>query len=299
MSEPALRIAYFTSQGATGTGMLTRLMRQLGHEVVIVVMTPGTTRRPSLAYQDVTANPPLPATLLVTSDMAQAARLLSSLDLDLIVVTGFPRLLPPQMLAVPRLGAVNAHPALLPAYRGPDPIFWQFYNGEPALGLTIHRMDEAFDTGAILAQGSTPIGPDETPDDVFPRLFEIGGPLIAAALAKVIAGDAGTPQDPARASYAPLPTEADRRVDWSRGARQIHDQTRACYGSGALATVGGEELLIHRTRLAPDIATSGVAPGELIFTTEAGILIQTGDGALLLTETAPVEHAAMEGADRA
>lgn len=287
MSQQSLRIVYFSSQGATGTSGVAGLLRQLGHEVALVVMTPGTARRPSLAYQDVTANPPLPASLLITSKMGQLPSLLSGLEPDLILVTGFPRLLPPEVLAIPRLGCVNAHPALLPAYRGPDPMFWQFYNGEPALGLTLHRMDGAFDTGAILAQGSTPIGPDETPDDVYPRLFEIAPSLIITALEKVITGDPGTPQDPARASYAPIPSLDDRRVDWTRTAEQIYNQIRACYGSGALATVGGEERLIHRARLAPEIATAGVNPGEIILMTEQGALIQTGEGALLVVEMAP------------
>lgn len=294
MSQPSLRIVYFSSQGATGTGGVAALLRQLGHEVALVVMTPGTERRPSLAYQDVTANPPLPGSLLITSRMAQLPSLLSGLEPDLILVTGFPRLLPPEVLALPRLGCVNAHPALLPAYRGPDPIFWQFYNGEPELGLTLHRMDGTFDTGAILAQGSAPIGPDETPDDVFPKLFEIAPPLIITALEKVIAGDPGTSQDPARASYAPVPGMDERRVNWNRTAQQIHNQVRACFGSGALAVVGDEERLIHRARLAPEFVTSGVAPGEIILSTEAGALIQTGEGALLIEEMAPAEMGGAE-----
>lgn len=292
MSEPSLRIVYFSSQGATGTGIVTGLLRQLGHDVELVVMTPGTARRPSFAYQDVTANPPLPASLLITSKMAQLPSLLSGLEPDLILVTGFPRLLPPEVLALPRLGCVNIHPAPLPAYRGPDPIFWQFYNGESELGLTIHRMDSTFDTGTILAQGSTPIGPDETPDDVFPRLFEIAPPLMITALEKVITGDPGEPQDPARASYAPIPGERERHVDWTRTAEQIHNQIRACFGSGALGLVGGEERLIHRARPAPEIATSGVNPGEIILTTVAGALIQTGNGALLIEEMTPFEGSA-------
>ncbi len=287
MSQESLRIVYFSSQGATGTSGVAGLLRQLGHEIALVVMTPGTARRPSLAYQDVTANPPLPASLLITSKMGQLPSLLAGLEPDLILVTGFPRLLPPEVLALPRLGCVNAHPALLPAYRGPDPMFWQFYNGEPELGLTLHRMDGSFDTGAILAQGSTPIGPDETPDDVYPRLFEIAPSLIITALEKVIAGDPGTPQDPARASYAPIPGVDDRRVDWTRTAEQIHNQVRACFGSGTLAIVGGEEWLIHRARLAPEIATAGVNPGEIILMTEQGALIQTGEGALLVAEMTP------------
>ena len=67
MAQESLRIVYFTSQGATATAQVAGLLRQLGHEVALVVMTPGTERRPSRAYQDVTAHASLPATLLITS----------------------------------------------------------------------------------------------------------------------------------------------------------------------------------------------------------------------------------------
>lgn len=292
MGQESLRIVYFTSQGATVTGLIAGLLRELGHEIPLIVMTPGTARRPSLAYQDVTAHPPLPATLLITSKMKQLPALLAGLAPDLILVTSFPRLLPPEVLAIPRLGGVNGHPAPLPAYRGPDPIFWQFYHGEPRIGLTMHRMAGEFDTGPILAQGAAPIGPDDTPDDIYPLLYSLAPSLIKEALDKVIAGDPGMPQDEARASYAPLSTVADRTVNWSRTAEQLHNQVRACYGSGALATVGGVERMIHRARLEPSIIAAGVNPGEVILTTEAGTVMQTGDGALLITEMGPVEAGA-------
>lgn len=287
MGQESLRIVYFTSQGATGTGLIAGRLRQLGHDVPLIVMTPGTERRPSFAYQDVTAHPPLPATLLITSKMKQLPGILAGLEPDLILVTGFPRLLPLEVIAIPRLGAINLHPAPLPKYRGPDPIFWQLYHGEPELGLTIHRIDETFDTGPILAQGTTPIGLYDTPDDVFPKLFEMAGPLLTTALAKVLAGDPGTPQDPSHASYAPLSTVADRTVDWTRAAEDIRNQVRACTGSGALATITGAEYLIHGAQPSP-FQASGVEPGEIILTTEAGMVVQTGEGALLLTAMEPI-----------
>jgi methionyl-tRNA formyltransferase len=288
MSQESLRVIYFTSQGATGTNMVVGLLRQLGHEIPLIVMTPGTERRPTLAYQDVTASPPLPAPLLITSHIKQLPGLLSGLAPDLILVTGFPRLLPPDVLALPRLGAINAHPALLPAYRGPDPIFWQFYNGEPAIGLTIHRMDGAFDTGAILTQGSAPLGLDDRPDDALPHLFALASALLTEALAKVMAGDPGTPQDLARASYAPIPTLADRTIEWTRAASEICNQIRACTGSGALTILAGEERLVHAARPASEFQTSGVEPGAIIFTTESGVLVQTGDIPLLITDIEPI-----------
>src|ERR671923_287621 len=95
--------------------------------------------------------------VIVPASKARIAPLLRVYEPDLLLCLAFPWLIPGDALDVPRLGAVNTHPSLLPRYRGPNPIGWMFRNDDPEVGLTFHRMDDAFDTGAILAQGSAPI----------------------------------------------------------------------------------------------------------------------------------------------
>src|SRR5260221_9523072 len=124
----------------------------------------------------------------------------------------------PELLALPRLGCVNTHPSLLPRYRGPNPLFWQFMNGETQGGLTMHRMDVDFDTGPILVQRAIEIAPDDDVDNFFPKLLAIGQPMIPEMLQAVAAGVSGTPQPTEGASYAPLCKDTERWLDWTTPA---------------------------------------------------------------------------------
>jgi methionyl-tRNA formyltransferase len=132
---------------------LDQQLRQLGHECVGVVTTEGPRGRygdePLSALIDAR---PLHLDVLVASGPDRFAQLLAVLEPDLAISGGFPLRIPEDALAVPRHGIVNGHPALLPRYRGPNPIGWALRNGDEELGFTFHRMDADFDTGRILAR---------------------------------------------------------------------------------------------------------------------------------------------------
>lgn len=290
MSLPAiasLRIIYFTSQGADGTNAVVGLLEQLGQRVPLVVTTPGPAARRTDAYKELVANIRRDLDVLVTSHMRRLPALLNGLEPDLIFVTGFPWRLPPELLALPRLGCVNTHPALLPRYRGPNPLFWHFMNGETQGGLTMHRMEADFDTGPILAQRAIEITPDDDIDSFFPKLFTVGGEMIVETLTKVAAGDPGTPQPTEGASYAPLCTEAERWLDWSRAATALRNQIRGWGQEGAKTTVEGQTLLARRARvvrLSPALELA--APGKLLEESAGGLLIRAGQDGLLLEDYA-------------
>ena len=133
-------------------------LRELGHECVGVVTTEGPRGRygdePLSALIDVR---PAHLDVLVASGPQRFAKLLAALEPDLAISGGFPVRIPEDALAVPRHGIVNGHPALLPRYRGPNPIGWALRNGDAELGFTFHRMDADFDTGRVLAQGTAPL----------------------------------------------------------------------------------------------------------------------------------------------
>ena len=96
--------------------------------------------------------------VVMPSKRSSIAPLLRGLEPDLVVCMGFPWKIPPDALAVPRLGWLNGHPSLLPRHRGPIPVAWAIRNGDEEYGITFHRMDAELDTGAILAQRPLPIG---------------------------------------------------------------------------------------------------------------------------------------------
>src|SRR5262249_17408670 len=121
------------------------------------------------------------------------APLLRAYDVDLAICTGFPWRIPPDALAVPRLGIVNGHPSLLPRYRGPIPVAWAVRNGDTEIGLSYHLMDEHFDTGNVLAQTPIPLEDEWSFEDLNSKLAGAAAELVPIALGRLAAGDRGDP----------------------------------------------------------------------------------------------------------
>lgn len=284
----SLRVIYFSSQPAAITNAVAGLLEQAGLKVLLVVTTPGPAARRTEAYKDVVAHHTPGFDVLVTSHMGRLAGMLGSLEPDLIFVTGFPWKLPAEVLSLPRLGSINTHPALLPAYRGPDPLFWQIMNGETRTGLTVHRMDTEFDTGPILAQESMPIGPDDDIDIITERILPLGVSLLPRAIGAVLAGEPGTPQPEEGASYAPLRSEQDRELDWSRAAQQLRNQVRAWGHEGAIGHINGQAWLVRRAHLADAGSGNEAPPGSVVILAPGSTAVQTGDGLLVLEDAVPL-----------
>jgi methionyl-tRNA formyltransferase len=216
--------------------------------------------------------------LLIPGTAGGLAELLAGYRLDLLMVYGFSWRLPPEVLHSPRYGVINVHTSLLPKYRGPAPVLWAIRNGDTEIGMTIHRMDENFDTGPILAQkGGVRLDEDVTPPRLWPRIQPVLRDLLAQSLGLVAAGEPGVPQDEAGASYAGSMEPGFSVVDWSWTARQVHNQVRVFrfmgFGFGPIAHVGGRWLKVQRTQL---------LPGE-------GIRAECADGPLWIVESEPAQ----------
>jgi methionyl-tRNA formyltransferase len=287
LSLPSLRLIFFTVQPAIVVNTIVSAFEQMGQKVLLVVTTPGTRSRPNDIYKEIASETRRDVDVLVSSHIKRLPALLAGLAPDVIFVAGFPWRLPPELLALPRLGCINTHPSLLPRYRGPNPLYWQIMNDEKEGGLTIHRMDADFDTGPILVQRAFPIAPEDDVDSLYPKLLSLGATMIPEALALVAAGAPGTPQ-PADGSYAPLCGEAERWLDWSRPAAYLRNQVRAWGQGGARAEIEGQPYRVYRARavdLSPGLAQA--RPGMLLEHSSAGMLINTGKGGLLLEEAEP------------
>lgn len=148
---------------------------------------------------------------------------LAALHFDAITVACFSRRLPASLLRLPRLGCLNVHPSLLPAHRGPDPLFWIFHDGDEAGGVTIHLMDEGFDTGPIVLRENVALSDGTTEAMLDLVCARRGGELLAEALFGL---DARTlqpqPQNAAHASYQSWPTEDDYIITPAWSARRAY-----------------------------------------------------------------------------
>ncbi len=150
---------------------------------------------------------------------------------DVIAVSCFPRILPPSLLALPKLGALNLHPSLLPKYRGPEPLFWQFRNGETRTGVTLHFMNERPDAGDILLQAEVLFADGITGAEA-ERLCAIAGSRLMGEGVKLLSG--GNPprqkQNESEATYFPKPTRADFLISTDQPARQALNFMRGANG---------------------------------------------------------------------
>jgi methionyl-tRNA formyltransferase len=192
--------------------------------------------------------------LVFPATRKQLTDLLQRLEPDLVVCFAFPWLIPADALAVPPLGWINCHPSLLPSYRGPTPVSWAIRNGEPEIGVTIHRMDESFDTGAILAQGRVPVDDDDTFDSLNMKAAPVTIGLLKTALERVARGEQGEPQE--GGDYQSLFEDEYAYVDTTQPRVDVHRQVRAWSFTpfangerGAILERGGERRRLLRTSL--------------------------------------------------
>src|SRR5215210_5112306 len=288
------RIAVFTNiPGGEIYFLVDQVVRPLGHRVVGVVTSPGPKRRRSPVYQEVVAAVPPGIDVLVSNHPERWAAMLAPWQPDLIISGGFPWRIPADVLALPRLGAINLHDALLPRHRGPNATGWALRNGEPETGFTIHRLTADFDTGPILAQGRVPIGDDDDMETLGAAFGTLIPELLRIALERVARGEEGDPQDEGQATEAGLFEEAWQTIDWSQPARSIHNQVRSWVGlrdipRGALGTIEGERLRITKTRLMPSSAGTPVPPGTILVREPDQFVVQCADGpiAILSWQTA-------------
>ena len=159
--------------------------------------------------------------VLLPARRSTIAPLLASAEPDLVVCMGFPWKIPPDALAVPRLGWLNGHPSLLPRHRGPLPIAWAIREGDEEIGITIHRMDAELDTGPILAQRPYPLGEPQPPDSFYPELGLVVAEALTEALERLAGGDEGTPQAEG-GGYESFFAADDVWLDLSRPAAEVH-----------------------------------------------------------------------------
>jgi len=256
MSESGWRVVIITTVPPIAQA-LASFLRDYGHQPVAVLSA----RRPQpappgrLMLTDENAPPGLD--LLLPARPASIEPLLRAARPDLVLTFAFPWKIPKAALEIPRLGAVNCHPALLPRHRGPIPMAWAVRDGDATFGVTWHRMDSELDTGPILAQATVPMEEDDFGvEQVGPRVGQAAIGLLPHVLGRVAAGDPGEPQPAGDEYWAGYFGEDYATIDWSRPARSIHDQVRA-WGfamgnpsvNGPVGVVDGRRMRLTRTSL--------------------------------------------------
>ncbi len=232
--------------------------------------------------------PVLQPTKLRTGEFA---RELAEFKPDLFITAAYGRILPPDVLAVPRLGALNIHGSLLPRHRGASPVHASIIAGDAETGITIMMMDEGMDTGDILLQRAIPI---ETADDagtLMDKLAELGADLILPAIEGLLDGSIQPKrQNPDEATVTSLLTRKDGEIDWNKPAQEVFDFVRGSNPwPGAYTYCDEKRLKVFLTRVVSteenaDNGDSGWEPGTITACTSEGIQVACGSGTLELLE---------------
>ncbi len=212
------------------------------------------------------------------------------LALEVAVVAAYGLILPKPILEGPRRGCLNAHASLLPRWRGAAPIQRAILAGDAATGVTIMRMDEGLDTGAMLLVEETPITATTTAQGLHDTLSEMGARMMVDALARLDSLEA-RPQPGDGVTYAAKLAKDEGRIDWARPAAEIERQVRALNPwPGVWCELGGERLKVLEAKVLAGSGTPGV-------TLDDGLTVACGDGALGLTRVQRAGKAPMAVAE--
>ncbi|HWB77859.1 MAG TPA: methionyl-tRNA formyltransferase [Nannocystaceae bacterium] len=225
------------------------------------------------------------------------AAVLRSHALDLVVVVAFGRILPADLLAIPRLGCINVHASLLPRWRGAAPIQRAILAGDRETGVTIMQMDAGLDTGPIHRMVKTPIDPHETQGDLFARLAELGATALGEFLRALPEVPPASPQPEQGMTLAPPLTKEEGVIDWSRAASELVDHVRGMDPwPSAMTKRGDDELKLFGAKLSAHERPHEAAPGEVLRNDAAGLHIACGRGALAIAELQPAGKRRMTAA---
>lgn len=227
-----------------------------------------------------------------------ATELIKSLRPDILVVVAYGRILPDDMLEVPKYGAINVHASLLPKYRGAAPIQWAVLNGDKITGVTTMYLASEMDTGDIIYTAETEISEFETSGELFDRLMVMGAELLDRTLRDIEAGTAPrTPQDHSKASYVKMLDKSLSPIEWAKTPREIIKQI---YGLQpwpvATAELDGKVFKIYSAEYTQNKTVK--APGSVVSAGKKGIEIAClGGETLLITELQAAGKKRMKASD--
>ena len=214
-----------------------------------------------------------------------ALSILKELQPDILAVVAYGRILPDELLALPKYGAVNVHGSLLPKYRGSAPIQWAVLNGDTVTGVSTMYLAHEMDTGDVIYTEETAIGEFETSGELFERLKDMGAALLVKTLRDIEAGIAPrTPQDHSKASYVKMLDKSLCPIDWSRSPRAIVKQICGLQPwPVATMELAGKTCKVFGAAYTETHTEK--APGTILQADDKGIEVACGGGeSLLVTE---------------
>jgi methionyl-tRNA formyltransferase len=266
-----------------------------GHEICLVVTQPD---RPKGRGQKVVFSTvkelALKHNLLIeqperVKNNAVFKALIEALHADLAIVVAYGRILPADLLMIPKHGFINVHASILPKYRGAAPIQWAILNGEKETGITIMKVIEKLDAGDIIAQEKVAISDDDDAVSLAKKLFVVGAELLSRTLTQLEKGAIkSAPQNETGVTFAPSLTKESGEIDWRKSAVEINNRIRALKPWPVAHTFfQGKQLKILKAKI---VGGKSELPGKIVAVEKQnGFVVATGAGTLLIAEVQPAD----------
>ena len=261
-------------------------IREAGHEILGVYTKPDTpkNRGMKLSVSEVKAyaqEAGIPVYQPATFRDDAVVEELRALAPDLIVVVAYGKILPQSVLDIPKYGCINMHASVLPELRGAGPVQWAILRHYTETGVSAMYLSAGMDEGDVIEIRKTPIDPAETSEELLARLSVIAAELACDTIRAIENGEASrTPQDAARATYAPMLTKELSPVVWDAPAQYVIDQIRGLIPwPVATAELAGTHFKIYRAER--EDGTTDAAPGTILELTKKGLKIACGNGEIV------------------
>lgn len=279
---------------------LSRLMSD-GHDIKAVFAQPD---KPVGRKQVLTAPPTkvfaldnnIPVYQPKTLRDGAALEILKEINPDIIVVVAYGKILPEEILNLPKYGCINGHASLLPKLRGASPIQWAIVTGERKTGVTVMQMDKGMDTGAILSVKSIDISEDDTAESLFTKLSYLTSELISSTVFEIEKDNiTAKKQDESKATYAPIIKKEMAHIDFSKSAEEIYNAVRGFYSwPVAFCYLNGKRIKVISACVSD--FKSG-APGEVVNNTNKLVIACGNNSCIEFLKVQPEGGKAMTAAD--
>ena len=263
-----------------------------GHEILGVVTNPD---RPKGRGMKLVASPVKEYAISRNLEIYQPEKVrhnvefiekMKSLQPDVICVVAYGKILPKEILDIPRLGCINVHGSLLPKYRGAAPIQWAVINGDKKTGITTMYMDVGMDTGDMILKEEVEIGSDETTGELWNRLSKIGGQLLVKTLEKIEDGTAPRIPQGDDFTMAPMLDKEMSKIDWNnKNAIEIKNLVRGLDPiMGTYSYLDGKKIKIWKVDVLPDDNSKAENGTVIKADSKDGLYIKAKDGIIKILE---------------
>lgn len=221
---------------------------------------------------------------------------LRSVNPEFIIVVAYGKILPKEILDMPKFGCINVHASLLPKYRGAAPIQWALLRGEKVTGVTIMLMDKGLDTGDVLLKSELEIKSDDNTETLFEKLSGVGAKVLIETIKGMRAGNIKPMPQTGDVSYAPPLKKEDGKIDWNRTAEELACFVRGMYPwPSAFCYLNNERIKVIKVRrqTTDDRSQKTMVPGRIFKASDRELIVETGKGLLFIEGLQPEGKKAM------